>query len=114
MDEDQLTPQMIEQLIKYMPKPEQMSQLAELKSEYKTMAEPEQFAVVVSIMPYSPFTRVFTYKCAHYGNLLIWFDAPYWQVADVSSVTYFYVYLHFHLQIHATIHYIQMHTFSHL
>ena len=49
MDEDQLTPQIIEQLIKYMPKPEQMSQLAELKLEYKTMAEPEQFAVVVSI-----------------------------------------------------------------
>ena len=48
MDEDQLTPQIIEQLIKYMPQPAQMSQLAELKAEYKTMAEPEQFGVVVS------------------------------------------------------------------
>ncbi len=48
VDEDQLTPQVVEQLIKYMPQPEQMSQLAELKGEYKHLAEPEQFGVVVS------------------------------------------------------------------
>ena len=31
-----------------MPQPAQMSQLAKLKAEYKTMAESEQFGVVVS------------------------------------------------------------------
>ena len=53
MDEDQLTVAMVEQLIKYMPEPEQMSQLAELKSQYNELAESEQFGVVVS------------YRCQH-------------------------------------------------
>ncbi len=47
VDEEQLSPQVVEQLIKYMPQPEQMTQLAELKAEYKQLAEPEQFGVVV-------------------------------------------------------------------
>ena len=57
MDEDQLTVAMVEQLIKYMPEPEQMSQLAELKSQYNELAESEQFGVVVS------------YKCSSYTSL---------------------------------------------
>ena len=48
MDEENLSVAMIEQLIKYMPEPEQMTQLAELKNEYNTLAEPEQFGVKVS------------------------------------------------------------------
>ena len=48
VDEEKLTVQMIEQLIKDMPEPEQMNMLAELKGEYNTLAEPEQFGVVVS------------------------------------------------------------------
>lgn len=48
MDEEKLDVAQIEQLIKYMPEPEQMKQLAALKDEYDTMAEPEQFAVTVS------------------------------------------------------------------
>ncbi len=48
IDEDQLSSHMIEQLIQYMPSPDQMSQIAGLKDEYSTLAESEQFAVVVS------------------------------------------------------------------
>lgn len=48
MDEENLTVELIEQLIKYMPEPEQMGKLAELKGEYDTLAEPEQFGVKVS------------------------------------------------------------------
>ena len=33
-----------------MPQPEQMSQLAQLKDEYDSLAESEQFAVVVSTL----------------------------------------------------------------
>ncbi len=48
IDDANLTEAMIEQLIKYMPEPEQMSQLASLKDEYDSLAEPEQFGVIVS------------------------------------------------------------------
>ena len=48
LDEEHLTPEMLEQLIKYMPEPEQLSALAELKAEYDSLAESEQFSVVVS------------------------------------------------------------------
>ncbi|GFN88166.1 diaphanous-related formin [Plakobranchus ocellatus] len=48
VDEDNLTAAMLEQLIKYMPEPEEMKRLAELKDEYKDLAEPEQFAVTMS------------------------------------------------------------------
>ena len=48
VDEDKLSVQMIEQLIKDMPSPEQMKMLADLKEEYADLAEPEQFGVVVS------------------------------------------------------------------
>ncbi len=48
MDDENLTVAMLEQLIKYMPEQEQISQLAALKDEYDMLAEPEQFGVVVS------------------------------------------------------------------
>ena len=47
VDEEQLEVAQVEQLIRYMPEPEQMSQLAALKDEYDTLAEAEQFGVVV-------------------------------------------------------------------
>ena len=47
LDEEKLTVAMIEQLIKYMPPPDQMKKLAELKDDYKDLAESEQFAVQV-------------------------------------------------------------------
>ena len=50
VDEENLTAGMLEQLIKYMPEPDEMKRLAELKDEYNDMAEPEQFAVTVSDM----------------------------------------------------------------
>ena len=48
MDEETLSVTMIEQLIKFMPEPEQMSAFTALKDEYDTLAEPEQFCVIVS------------------------------------------------------------------
>ena len=48
MDEQNLTEAMIEQLLKYLPRPEQMTQLAGLKDEFDNLAEAEQFGVVVS------------------------------------------------------------------
>ena len=48
MDEANLTVALIEQLIKYLPEPEQMNKLAALKNDYPNLSEPEQFGVVVS------------------------------------------------------------------
>jgi len=47
VDEEQLDVAQLEQLIRYMPEPEQMKQLAALKDEYDTLSEAEQFGVVV-------------------------------------------------------------------
>jgi len=49
VDEDKLSVALIEQLLKYMPLPEQMKQLAEFKDKYDELSEPEQFALVVSV-----------------------------------------------------------------
>ncbi|KAJ1128094.1 hypothetical protein NDU88_006474 [Pleurodeles waltl] len=43
-----LTESLVQNLIKQMPEPEQLSRLAELKNEYNELAEPEQFCVVIS------------------------------------------------------------------
>ncbi|XP_078509624.1 protein diaphanous homolog 1 [Lissotriton helveticus] len=43
-----LTESMVQNLIKQMPEPEQLSRLAELKDEYNELAESEQFVVVIS------------------------------------------------------------------
>ncbi|XP_059150637.1 protein diaphanous homolog 2-like isoform X2 [Physella acuta] len=48
IDEANLTAAMLEQLIKYMPEPEEMKKLSELKEDYSELAEPEQFAVTMS------------------------------------------------------------------
>lgn len=48
VDEENLNTAIIEQLIRYMPEPEQMKQIASLKDQYQDLAEPEQFAVEVS------------------------------------------------------------------
>ncbi|XP_052796473.1 protein diaphanous homolog 2-like isoform X5 [Mya arenaria] len=48
MDEENLTPEMVEQLLKYMPDPESLNQLAGLKDQYDSLSEPEQFCVVIS------------------------------------------------------------------
>ncbi|KAK2178702.1 hypothetical protein NP493_533g01102 [Ridgeia piscesae] len=48
VDEDKLSVALIEQLLKYMPLPEQMKQLAEFKDKYDELSEPEQFALVMS------------------------------------------------------------------
>jgi diaphanous 2 len=47
VDEDNLSSAIIEQLIRYMPEPEQMKQIAGLKDQYNDLAEPEKFAVEV-------------------------------------------------------------------
>ena len=48
VDESQLSAEMLEQLLKFMPEPEQMQALAQLKDEFDSLAESEQFCVVVS------------------------------------------------------------------
>ena len=48
VDEENLSELFIESLLKYMPEPGQMKQLAEFKDDYDSLAEPEQFAVTVS------------------------------------------------------------------
>ncbi|XP_078323555.1 protein diaphanous homolog 2-like isoform X6 [Crassostrea virginica] len=48
VDEENLNTAIIEQLIRYMPEPEQMKQIASLKDQYQELAEPEQFAVEMS------------------------------------------------------------------
>ncbi|XP_061165024.1 protein diaphanous homolog 2-like isoform X2 [Saccostrea echinata] len=48
VDEDNLNTAILEQLLRYMPEPEQMKQIASLKDHYNELAEPEQFAVEMS------------------------------------------------------------------
>lgn len=48
VDEEKLPPAVLEQLVKYLPPPDTMGALAELKDQYNELAEAEQFAVVVS------------------------------------------------------------------
>lgn len=47
IDDENLSEAMLEQLLKYMPTPEQMNQIASMKDQYNDLAEPEQFAVEV-------------------------------------------------------------------
>lgn len=48
MDEANLSVSIIENLIKLMPEPDQLNQIASLKDQYNDLAEPEQFCVTVS------------------------------------------------------------------
>lgn len=48
VDESSLTVGLIEQLIKFLPEPEEMKKLAALEDQYSVLAESEQFAVVVT------------------------------------------------------------------
>ncbi|XP_048243812.1 protein diaphanous homolog 2-like isoform X2 [Haliotis rufescens] len=48
IDDENLSEAMLEQLLKYMPTPEQMNQIASMKDQYNDLAEPEQFAVEMS------------------------------------------------------------------
>jgi len=47
VDEEKLEVAQLEQLIRYMPDPKQMKQLAALKNDYDMLSESEQFCVVV-------------------------------------------------------------------
>ncbi|XP_053102654.1 protein diaphanous homolog 1 [Hemicordylus capensis] len=51
VDEATLSESMLQNLIKLLPNPEQLKMIAELKEEYKDLAEPEQFGVVISSVP---------------------------------------------------------------
>ena len=48
VDEENLSSSILENLIRYMPEPEQMKQIEKLSDQYNDLAEPEQFAVTVS------------------------------------------------------------------
>jgi len=47
VDEEQLTVQQLERLIRCIPEPKQMKDLAGLKNKYSSMTEAEQFCVDV-------------------------------------------------------------------
>ncbi|GIX89718.1 protein diaphanous [Caerostris darwini] len=48
VDEEHLTDAMLQQLIRYMPEPEQLARLEQFKDQYNELAEAEQFAVTMS------------------------------------------------------------------
>ncbi|XP_061485941.1 protein diaphanous homolog 3 isoform X2 [Rhineura floridana] len=48
IDEAQLSESMLQNLIKHLPEQKQLNELSKLKSEYKNLSEPEQFAIVMS------------------------------------------------------------------
>ncbi|ESO99100.1 hypothetical protein LOTGIDRAFT_142208 [Lottia gigantea] len=48
MDEESLSATVVEQLIKFMPTPEEMNKIAGLQDDYKDLAEAEQFCVTMS------------------------------------------------------------------
>lgn len=59
VDAEHLTTGMLEQLIKYLPEPEQIKELGALKEEYDDLAEAEQFiATVCSRKKCSMFVNV--------------------------------------------------------
>ncbi|XP_042316811.1 protein diaphanous homolog 3 isoform X2 [Sceloporus undulatus] len=48
IDEAQLSESMVQNLIKHLPEQKQLNELSKLKSEYNSLSEPEQFAIVMS------------------------------------------------------------------
>jgi diaphanous 2 len=63
-DESVLSDSVLQQLIQYMPTPEQLKKLEEYKEQYDSLAEAEQFSVTVIHRPprtaFSPtFSQVF-------------------------------------------------------
>ncbi|XP_063068121.1 protein diaphanous homolog 3-like [Engraulis encrasicolus] len=48
VDEEHLSEPMIQNLVKHLPEQEQLTALAQFKSEYNSLSEPEQFGVVMS------------------------------------------------------------------
>ncbi|XP_041936470.1 protein diaphanous homolog 3-like isoform X1 [Alosa sapidissima] len=48
VDEEQLSEPMIQNLVKHLPEQEQLNALAQYKSDYDSLSEPEQFGVVMS------------------------------------------------------------------
>ena len=55
---DTLTDQMLEQLLKYLPKREEMDSLAPYKNKISELSDAEQFAVVVRGLMYSTHTLI--------------------------------------------------------
>eukprot|EP00079_Xenopus_tropicalis_P023054 XP_012815149.1 PREDICTED: protein diaphanous homolog 1 isoform X3 [Xenopus tropicalis] len=51
VNEEVLTESMVSNLIKQLPEPDQLQMLTEFKNEYKDLAEPEQFGVVMCSVP---------------------------------------------------------------
>ncbi|OCT87865.1 hypothetical protein XELAEV_18021567mg [Xenopus laevis] len=51
VNEEVLTESMISNLVKQLPEPDHLQMLAEFKDEYKDLAEPEQFGVVMCSVP---------------------------------------------------------------
>ena len=62
VDESQLSSEMLEQLLKFIPEPEQLQALAQLKDEIDSLAEPEQFCVVVRNFTLPLSSSPFFYK----------------------------------------------------
>ncbi|XP_054706244.1 protein diaphanous-like [Uloborus diversus] len=63
VDEKQLTDAMLQQLIRYMPEPEQLSRLEQFKDQYNELAEAEQFAVTMgSIKRLVPRLKSISFK----------------------------------------------------
>ena len=57
-DESVLSDSVLQQLIQYMPTPEQLKKLEEYKEQYDSLAEAEQFSVTVTHhLPYSAFSN---------------------------------------------------------
>ncbi|KAL4229773.1 Protein diaphanous 1 [Mactra antiquata] len=70
MDEDNLSVAMVEQLLKYMPEPDALNQLASFKDQYQELAEPEQFCVVIaSIKKVVPRLNAMLFKMNFAENL---------------------------------------------
>ncbi|KAF8782803.1 protein diaphanous-like isoform X1 [Argiope bruennichi] len=63
VDENHLTDAMLQQLIRYMPEPEQLTRLEQFKDQYNELAEAEQFAMTVgSIKRLVPRLKSISFK----------------------------------------------------
>lgn len=73
LDDEQLDVDQLERLIHHMPNPEQMNKLSDLKNDYDTLTEAEQFGVVVRNALL--LNSLLTLQCKHAANQHVSFSS---------------------------------------
>lgn len=70
-DDEVLTDNVLQQLINYLPSPDQLHKLEEYRSHYEDLTEAEQFAITVSLSSISSLIITFHFTFPSYVHLYI-------------------------------------------